>query len=411
MVTDPHNGGATAGGVEGTLTIRLQCRTGVVEQATIDSSRPLAMPRIFVGRQPQQVVDTLPLIYSICGMAQGCAAAEALEQALALEPVAWRGNGRRLLVLLETAKEHLWRIQLDWARQLGERPEPQLVSGVTALIGAFRGELIGDGGLLSNPADGGRRPRRQQLLRRLDEYQSLLSELFGEPPERWLARAATDDLRDWWSHSETLPGRLLAWVDRAGWSALGTLSVTVLPALPVSWLREQLDRADAAGFIAAPEWQQQVAETTPFTRHIDQAGFANIRQHYGLGLQARLLSRLVELADSVRQLREGIASLHQPPPPAAVVGTGEGIAQLEASRGRLVHSVRLDQGVVSGYQILAPTEWNFHPRGVVTQGLRTLPAASPVELEQLARMWINAIDPCVGYSLAIDESGEGPHFS
>jgi hypothetical protein len=54
---------------------------------------------------------------------------------------------------------------------------------------------------------------------------------------------------------------------------------------------------------------------------------------------------------------------------------------------------------VVDYRLLAPTEWNFHPRGVVVQALETL--APDADLEQLASLLVEAIDPCVGYDLEV----------
>ena len=53
-------------------------------------------------------------------------------------------------------------------------------------------------------------------------------------------------------------------------------------------------------------------------------------------------------------------------------------------------------------QILAPTEWNFHPDGAAAQALMRLPAQDPAFLRRLAAMLINAVDPCVGYDLRVD---------
>jgi coenzyme F420-reducing hydrogenase alpha subunit len=72
---------------------------------------------------------------------------------------------------------------------------------------------------------------------------------------------------------------------------------------------------------------------------------------------------------------------------------GEGLAQVEAARGVLVHWLRLEGGSVAGHRILAPTEWNFHPQGALAQGLAGLPAGSG--LAGLARLLVDAVDPCV----------------
>jgi hypothetical protein len=57
---------------------------------------------------------------------------------------------------------------------------------------------------------------------------------------------------------------------------------------------------------------------------------------------------------------------------------------------------------VYDYRIVALTEWNFHPEGVLTQGLLRLSAKNPEYLRQQAQWLINAIDPCVQYTLNLD---------
>jgi uptake hydrogenase large subunit len=72
---------------------------------------------------------------------------------------------------------------------------------------------------------------------------------------------------------------------------------------------------------------------------------------------------------------------------------------VEAARGRLTHRATLAGGVVSRYQILAPTEWNFHPQGVVARGLIGFPCGDETTFSRQAELFIKAVDPCVGYRL------------
>jgi Ni,Fe-hydrogenase I large subunit len=74
---------------------------------------------------------------------------------------------------------------------------------------------------------------------------------------------------------------------------------------------------------------------------------------------------------------------------------------VEAARGRLVHRVELEQNVVQRYQILAPTEWNFHPAGTAATLLKQLPANNEADLRQQAELVINSVDPCVRYKVVI----------
>jgi len=114
----------------------------------------------------------------------------------------------------------------------------------------------------------------------------------------------------------------------------------------------------------------------------------------------RLLARLFELVDVVGQ----IGRLVEQVAPAGAGADlsradGSGIAQVEAARGRLVHWLRIVDGKIADYRILAPTEWNFHPRGALAQGLLSLPVDD--RLPQLARLLVDAIDPCVEASVEV----------
>ncbi|MBI4725330.1 MAG: nickel-dependent hydrogenase large subunit, partial [Rhodomicrobium sp.] len=84
---------------------------------------------------------------------------------------------------------------------------------------------------------------------------------------------------------------------------------------------------------------------------------------------------------------------------AATLGTG--IAQVEAARGRLIHAVVLEDGRVEQYRILAPTEWNFHPDGAAARGLQRLASSQRKDLDAVARLFVTAVDPCVGYDVRI----------
>jgi len=70
----------------------------------------------------------------------------------------------------------------------------------------------------------------------------------------------------------------------------------------------------------------------------------------------------------------------------------------------LIHRLALRQGRVHDYRIIAPTEWNFHPEGVVAQGLKQLTSQSLNDLQRQAELYINAVDPCVQYALNLTDS-------
>ena len=86
------------------------------------------------------------------------------------------------------------------------------------------------------------------------------------------------------------------------------------------------------------------------------------------------------------------------------LGTGEGLAAVETARGTLLHRVRLVDQQVADYQIVAPTEWNFHPGGALATGLVALEAADDAQLLGAARLAVHALDPCVAFRVEADHA-------
>lgn len=388
-----------AGNIEGRVDIVLRLSDGIVTDVDIRSSRPIQTPRIFVGKSVGQLLQTLPLLYSICGTAQAQAAVTACEQALGLPADAQRLSAREKLVWLETAKEHLWRVLLDWPGFIGLPTSAAAVAQMLLLIKRYRylcypNERPFVPGVMPEVEDG------SAIDRIIDEVEQLLrDQVFGMPPAKWLELQGCDALFHWAETSSLPPARMLYYLLEKEWESLGSAQVRPLPPLDQEFLHQNMEPADADRFIAQPQLGDGCRETSPFTRVRHGPLVSAVEARYGPGLLARFCARLVELAEIPGRL--GATPTGDAVPDA--VAPGElGIAQVEAARGRLVHRLRLADGKIARYQILAPTEWNFHPSGVLAEGLVGLRAASAETLRQQAVLWINAIDPCVGYDLRIE---------
>ena len=59
-----------------------------------------------------------------------------------------------------------------------------------------------------------------------------------------------------------------------------------------------------------------------------------------------------------------------------------------------------DERVVD-YQIVAPTEWNFHPDGALPRGLAGLEVDDEPRLLRAARLAVHALDPCVASRIEV----------
>ena len=77
------------------------------------------------------------------------------------------------------------------------------------------------------------------------------------------------------------------------------------------------------------------------------------------------------------------------------------MAAVQTARGLLLHRARIVDERVEDYEIVAPTDWNFHPQGSAASALMKLAAKDAVALERRAAMTVQAFDPCVAYRIEI----------
>ena len=111
-------------------------------------------------------------------------------------------------------------------------------------------------------------------------------------------------------------------------------------------------RADG-DFARQPRLRGQCRETGCWTRADD--AWLSVPDVW-----TRLAARVWDLAQLAQA--QGAQRLHAG---ACALGAGEAIAWCEMARGLLVHWLCVDaQGRVERYGVLAPTEWNFHPRAL-----------------------------------------------
>lgn len=352
------------------LAGRMRLRPGA-PLPTIESSRPMQAAQLARGRSAGDLPGTLGALFTLCAHAHRGTAKRAVAAALGERAVS-RAAERELLQAA-TAREQILRIAHDWHRLLPGAPaaEPVLLLRSCPL---WREGLA--------PAE---------QLEALPGW--LAHHWLAMPGADWLLRHEADPggwTMHWAELTDTPPARLL----RTQASALQSLAT---PARPLRLLDQPLTSMprlarrlrDESDFCAHPDWEGAPAETGPWTRVIDPLP---LPLHNAC---MRLIARFVDVLrlaapDGRDRLAEG----------ALPLGHGEAIAWTEMARGLLVHWVRLEDALsgprVADCRVLAPTEWNFHPRGVLAQALAAL--HGPDRADQAARAAV-AFDPCVEFEI------------
>lgn len=383
-------------GIEGSLKIQLKTGNGAANVVSIESSRPVYASMVFRGKSIAETLDMIPLLFNICGTAQACAGVRACEKALGIQVSARVEQLRDSLVNMETLREHLWRILLDWPAFNRGEPDRLEMAKVMETQKNYQQALCPDGNAFQL---GGTdcKPDPLALNVAIEQFAALLQrKVFAMPAVEWLAITGQRAFDDWGLAGETIAAGFINQIIQAGWSSAGACESEALPELSELQLYQAMQDAD---FVKQPQLFGQCYETTSLTR-VDCQLLKELKQKFGNGLLVRVVARLTEiarLASGQLLFDTGDADDYKN---SSVSPTNPGIGQAAAARGQLIHRVEVNGDRIANYQILAPTEWNFHQRGVVAQALSTL-KGDPDQVKQQARLLINAIDPCVGYELSI----------
>jgi coenzyme F420-reducing hydrogenase alpha subunit len=384
----------------GTIRIDLFHSSGNVTGVQIASSRPDAIAKVLIGKTPDQVLDTVPLLFTLCGNAQAYAALSACRAALGMEAESDTDSARDMLVQLETLREHVWRISLDWPVFVGLVPDKKALAALLKFDALFKKHLFQHGEAFK--FDSRLDIDAAKLTRLIDELEALIDvSIFNGRLTHFHTLTSEAQLHDWLRQNNALPAVLLNYLYSRNWMAVGQNDVGCLPEFDTDALNRQLQQENLTTFTKTPHWQGHCFEVTLLNRQLSQPLIAELYNRFGNGLIVRVVGRLMEVALIPSQLRQLFTQIKNDAtkPAQSVSGNGIGLAQVQAARGLLMHRLELRQERVYDYRIIAPTEWNFHPEGVVVQGLKQLRAENPNELQRQAELYINMVDPCVQYTL------------
>ena len=371
--------------LEGELRVRLSWNGSRVQEVTINATRPFAAAGLFTGKSPAWVVATVPMLFSICASAQGAAAGSAIAAAGgaddALRPM------RELEVIIETIREHFWRLLIDWPQSMGREAVLAPMACVRRLAAAPREAIASTA-----------TPARRELAAALRT--AAAENIYGMTSSEWLAIDDFSRLQAWMGRAATLPAVLLRELVNE-MPSLGASEVRLMPSISARALIEVVAREMRLdpGFARAPTWNGSPVQTGALARMQSQPLVAAITSRCGNAVATRTVARLVELALLLDELA-GAASASTRVE-AVTLAPGEGIAAVQTARGLLLHRARLRDGSVADYQIVAPTEWNFHPQGAFPRALLALEADDDASLEWKARLTAQALDPCVACRIEV----------
>ena len=353
---------------------------GIVGQRPVLGAGRLG--RLLRGQSGDQVGRTLSSVFTLCAHAHRRCAALALSTAQPAQAEPERQAP--VLLYLETARDHLRSIALDWPQRL---PEPGMngpqqmdwLRGCPLPLASARPVTDDD--------------VAWQMLGALRNW--LETAVLKQDALSWLQDCGDPDaLADWCKLQDAglWPAHCLsAWHPLAHRLRPPLLALDVLTEdalLQEAGLR-QLGHALAhdADFAQYPTWLGQPAETGAWTR------LRHRQQQTARSAWTRMSARWRELVE-LAAADPGLAGQGRAPllaSGAMHLADGQALAWCEMARGLLLHWLQLDaDGAVQDYRVLAPTEWNFHPGGALAHAVVVLPA----DALSAARALAAAYDPC-----------------
>ncbi len=379
--------------IEGELIVQLDCREQRVRHVTVRSTRPMVAARLLASKSAAAAAAMVPKLFSVCGGAQGAAAVAALAAAGATGQEADLA-GRDREVVLESLQDAFWHLLIDWPNAMGSAP-------CATPVAAARFEIASS----TRATDGTPRLNDAGTMRELGMRLARIAAqaIFGMPPAEWLGLADVEALRAWCEKRKSVPALLLGHVLADNPTLCRSTVQLMPPPQPDALLRAIVPAMrEKPAFARAPTWDGTPVETGALARMRNEPLVVAVRGEFGNAVVTRIVARLAEFARLTLELESAAGRNGGPPRIQSLpLGANEGLAAVETARGLLLHRAQLRDECVVDYQIVAPTEWNFHSEGALARGLEGLESESELSLLRSARLAVHALDPCVGFRVEV----------
>lgn len=356
----------------GQIDVRVVLAEGGVRDVRVTSSRPLNLTRVFIGRPCEEAPLLARRLFSLCGHAQAGAARLAIASAQGQAIPHPLRRSVALSIVVERCFEFLR--ALLTSRTRGDMliayraPIARAAQAAASLLECAAKDVATD------PV--GRANQLCPLLEESARYLGIgdgIQLREGSPLDQILGADERSSPRQ-----ASVPD---------GLSTEDDFDVV------------QAARAEPGSFSAFPRLLGRWVETGAYARYGRDVAA-------GRGaLAARSLARILDFRRSLDAIHRIGGDAAEAPAPFSSSGLGVGIGYgaVEGARGRLYHIVEIDErGRIQRYQIVAPTEWNFHPEGPFVAALRReeIDVCARASIERLAELF----DPCVGFNVSIEEA-------
>lgn len=370
-------------------------KNGAVEEADIRFVHFRGMEAILEGRHALDALIIAPRVCGICGHSHLIAAARMIENAYIDAGFSLTITPKAHAICEITLKCELLQNHIKWlylvmlhesAKLLGEEANLSLkalfmTSQVNQMCALFSGQWPHSsyalpGGVTCDPTH----IEVMQALKILSEVETFVAkEVLGCPLEKFELHLKNDSHRMLEGDFSVLLnrfdrlnlldegksyGRFLVLGEGNGVWENGKRSLA-----DVSLVSEDISHTVAQGGKTHAKnalYGGEFYESGPLARALitERQGIGSLYERYGDSAQTRLCARVYEMVSLMSELRHLLKNLDLsqpsfiPPSPIESI-SGSGVGIVEAPRGSLIHSARLEKGRIVSYTIITPTQWNL----------------------------------------------------
>ena len=355
----------------------------VVNAIDIDLERPNFAKQMLVGQTPEQSIERITQLMTVCQHAQTAAAKLALGGAIT--------SAEKRAIDYENIEQGFWRLIIDLPKILA-------VDSPLADFVKFRQAIAQHANKNTN-----KNVQSELEIRSTAEY--LFQQLCQLTPEEF-SQLSKERFSQWLAKSDSPMAVILRQVSHVFPAALDNhlkLLATVPDDVFLATLSELLK--------ANKDFYQQPC----LAQHSHETGsFSEIQNHplfelfLALGVTGRYASRLLYLAQKITELADVNSSSNSNSNSAIKPITGQfclekntSLGWVQTARGLLVHMANIQQDKISQYFIVAPTEWNFHPQGILKKIMLHTSFKSPELAKKAVKLAVIALDPCVDFNVGV----------
>ena len=378
---------------DGKISICIDIQNNAIGDVQITSSRPLNIPILFANKPVVYVENIINTIYQLCNTAHRFAFLSLLDKSGVITLSDNEILAYKMLLNLENLKEHCFSMMTKWTLDNSHFPKMALI---LQNIDAIKKALCPSGDALSLQTkqlqDG---TNIQPLIAKLT---STIQDIFCDIDNLTNVK----ELDKWRINSASIGAQFLEYLMQANYASLGNETSKHLPPLTALQMSALLEDES---IIKTPTYLGQTYENTSFSKLASHPLITKLQNIYGTGIFTRSTARILEVLALLRSLNHNYISLKKQDLSYTFSAqkSQTNTTAIDVSRGRLIHKMHFEGEQIMSYQILAPTEWNFHPRGILYDMIKNLSHTDEASLRKQIELLVAAIDPCVGYELEITE--------